>query len=103
MALSSRNAYLTAEDRSQGLALSTVLRAADAAWRGGEQEAAKLVALMQDQFRKFPGIKPDYVEAVDSDSLRPVSSAGAGTILTVAGRVGQTRLLDNHILGRVFA
>lgn len=102
MALSSRNAYLTAEDRSQGLALSAALRAADTAWHGGEQDPARLVALMQDELGRFPGLKPDYVEAVDSDSLAAVSNAGTGTILTVAGRVGQTRLLDNHILGRVF-
>lgn len=103
MALSSRNAYLMPEDRAQGLGLSTALRAADAAWRTGEQDAGRLVSLMGEQIRRFPGLSTDYVAVVDPDRLAPVATAGAGTILTVAGRVGQTRLLDNHILGRVFA
>ena len=103
MALSSRNAYLTPEDRAQALGLSTALRAADTAWRGDEQDGGKLVSLMEEQLRRFPGVVTDYVAAVDPDRLAPVATAGAGTILTVAGRVGQTRLLDNHILGRVFA
>jgi pantoate--beta-alanine ligase len=102
MALSSRNAYLSSEDRAQGLGLSAALRAADIAWRDGEQDAARLVGVMQDQLRQFPGVRPDYVEVVDWDRLTPVTTAGVGTILTVAGRVGQTRLLDNHILGRTF-
>lgn len=103
MALSSRNAYLTPEDRAQGLGLSTALRAADAAWRSGEQDAGTLVSLMGEQIRRFPGLSTDYVAVVDPDRLAPVATAGAGTLLTLAGRVGQTRLLDNHILGRVFA
>ena len=103
MALSSRNAYLTPEDRAQGLGLSTALRAADAAWRNGEQDAGRLVSLMGEQVRRFPGLSTDYVAVVDPDRLAPVATAGAGTILTLAGRVGPTRLLDNHILGRVFA
>jgi pantoate--beta-alanine ligase len=103
MALSSRNAYLTPDDRIQGLGLSTALRAADAAWRNGEQDAGKLLSLMGDVFRRFPGLRTDYAAAVDPDRLAPVALAGEGAILTVAGRVGQTRLLDNHILGRIFA
>lgn len=103
MALSSRNAYLNADERRQGLALSTALRAADAAWRAGEQDAEKLIDVMKAEFERFPAVQPDYIEVVDPDHLVPVTTAGTGTILTVAGRVGRTRLLDNHILGRVFA
>jgi len=100
MALSSRNAYLTPEERQQGLALSTALRAADAAWRGGERDAARLVGLMEQEVRRFPALAPDYIAAVDSERLAPVTVAEPGTILTLAGRIGQTRLLDNHVLGR---
>ncbi len=102
MALSSRNAYLTPEQRQQGLVLSTALRMADAAWQGGERDAGSLVGLMQQEFRRAPAVVPDYVSAVDSEHLAPVTTAEAGTILTVAGRLGQTRLLDSHVLGRVF-
>jgi pantoate--beta-alanine ligase len=102
MALSSRNAYLTPEERQQGLALSSALRSADAAWRGGEREAARLIGVMEQELHRFPAVKPDYVAAVDSARLAPVTVAEAGTILTVAGRIGQTRLIDNHLLGRSF-
>ena len=102
MALSSRNAYLTPEERQQGLALSSALRSADAAWRGGEREATRLIGVMEQELHRFPAVKPDYVAAVDSARLAPVTVAEAGTILTVAGRIGQTRLIDNHLLGRSF-
>jgi pantoate--beta-alanine ligase len=103
LALSSRNAYLSAEDRTQALGLSSALGAADRAWRGGEQDAAVLLRLMEAECRRFPGLAPDYIAVVDPDRLMPVTRAGEGTILTLAGRVGQTRLIDNHILGREFA
>lgn len=103
LALSSRNAYLSPDQRTQGLALSAALRAADRAWQGGESEAATLVRIMEDEVARFPGLAPDYIAAVDPIRLQPVTRAEPGTILTLAGRVGTTRLLDNHILGRVFA
>jgi pantoate--beta-alanine ligase len=103
LALSSRNAYLSPADRAQGLGLSAALRSADRAWQGGEQDAAVLQRIMVEECRRFPGLTPDYIAVVDPDRLLPVSQAGAGTILTLAGRVGSTRLIDNHILGRGFA
>lgn len=103
LALSSRNAYLSPEQRAQGLGLSAALRAADRAWQGGESDAAALVRVMASECARFSELAPDYIEAVDPIRLQPVSRAEPGTILTLAGRVGGTRLLDNHILGRVFA
>lgn len=103
LALSSRNAYLSPEQRAQGLGLSAALRAADRAWQGGERDAAALVRVMAAECARFPGLAPDYIAAVDPVRLLPVARAEAGTILTLAGRVGATRLLDNHILGRAFA
>lgn len=103
LALSSRNAYLSPEQRSQGLGLSAALRAADKAWQGGERDGAALVRVMTSECARFPGLATDYIAAVDPVRLLPVSRAEAGTILTLAGRVGATRLLDNHILGRALA
>lgn len=103
LALSSRNAYLSAEQRAQGLGLSAALRAADRAWQGGEADAGALVRVMEAECARYPGLTPDYIAAVDPVRLQPVRRAEPGTILTLAGRVGTTRLLDNHILGRVFA
>jgi pantothenate synthetase len=54
---------------------------------------------MREQFRMFPGVTVDYIAVVDPDHLEPVHSATRGTIIAVAGRLGTTRLIDNHILG----
>lgn len=102
MALSSRNDYLSSEDRRDGLILSKALRVADAAWRAGERNSTRLAGLLEQQFLAAPAVTLDYVAIVDSQSLEPVAQASAGTIVALAARVGPTRLLDNHILGAEF-
>jgi pantoate--beta-alanine ligase len=102
LALSSRNAYLNPPQRRQALALSTALRTAEMAWRGGEQDAAILEHRMWEQFHTFSGVTVDYIAIVDPDRLQPVKTAVRGTIVAVACHVGPTRLIDNHILGMEF-
>ena len=99
LALSSRNAYLDPEARRQAAALSTALKAADRLWHQGERDTATLARHMMDQFRMFPGVTVDYIALVEPDHMDPVETAARGTIVAVAGRVGPTRLIDNHILG----
>lgn len=102
MALSSRNAYLSSQDRRDGLALNRSLRVVDAAWRTGERNPAALERFMKQQFLASPAVTLDYVAIVDPQSLEPVIEARTGTIIALAARVGPTRLLDNHILGTEF-
>ena len=102
MALSSRNAYLSRQDRSDGLILNRALRSADAAWHAGERNPARLAAILEQQFLAAPAVTLDYVAIVDPHSLEPVMEAEDGTIIALAARVGPTRLLDNHILGTEF-
>ena len=102
VALSSRNAYLTPDQRVEARVLNHALRAADRAWREGGQDAAVLRRLIEGEFGLSPGVQPDYIAIVDPDTLSPVPVAVAGTIIAVAARVGSTRLLDNHILGMDF-
>jgi pantoate--beta-alanine ligase len=102
LALSSRNAYLSAAERAQALGLSAGLRAADRAWRDGERDPARLAEVVRERLRMFPEITPDYIAIVDPERMEPVASAEPGTIVALAGRVGSTRLLDNHILGTEF-
>ncbi len=102
MALSSRNAYLSSQERRDGLILNRALRSADAAWRAGERNPTRLARLLEQQFLAAPAVTLDYVAIVDSQSLEPVADATAGTIIALAARVGPTRLLDNHILGAEF-
>jgi pantoate--beta-alanine ligase len=98
LAMSSRNVYLSPEDRRAALALSLALRTIDNAWRDGERSAAKLAALASDVLQAN-GVVPDYVAIVDPDQLLPAIEVEAGTIVAIAARVGKTRLIDNVILG----
>jgi pantoate--beta-alanine ligase len=102
LALSSRNAYLDPAQREQALALNRALRAADAAWRTGIENPLLIESVMREQFRIFSAVAIDYIAVVDPEWLSPVERATRGTIIAVAGRVGSTRLLDNHILGTEF-
>lgn len=99
LALSSRNAYLSADQRVDASVLSAALRAANAAFKRGETDAERLLDIARAEFARAPGVRPDYIALVDPDHLAPVSLAAAGSILVLAARVGSTRLLDNHILG----
>lgn len=99
LALSSRNAFLSAEERAQALGLSRGLEAARVAWEAGERDAARLEARIRALLEVFPGVAPDYISIVEPDRLEPVDVAERGTVVAIAARVGKTRLIDNLILG----
>jgi pantoate--beta-alanine ligase len=100
LALSSRNVYLSPDDRARALALSRSLREVDLAWRDGERDAAVLTARGRRILSDTQGVAPDYFALVAPGTLEEVSNASAETIVIVAARVGPTRLIDNLILGR---
>jgi pantoate--beta-alanine ligase len=99
LALSSRNAYLSADERGRALAISRGLDAAARSFAAGERHKAEL----ERKARAF--IEPaatsiDYVEARDADTLGPLGDeVGARAVIVVACRVGATRLIDNVVLG----
>jgi pantoate--beta-alanine ligase len=94
LALSSRNAYLSKDDRSRALALSRALfEARDAAARG-ERDAGALRARARERL-VAAGARVDYVEIVHPDSLASVARAEPGSVMLVAAFVGTTRLIDN--------
>jgi pantoate--beta-alanine ligase len=99
LALSSRNVYLSPDDRRRALALSRALRAMQHAWAGGARDADRILAAGRSVLDAEPGVRPDYLALVDPDTLEPVSRASAGSVALVAARVGATRLIDNAILG----
>lgn len=99
LALSSRNVYLSAVQRRDGLALSQALGAVRSAWQDGLTDAAALRQRAEDVFRERPAVVVDYIAIVDPERLEPVMTAIAGTVVAVAARVGSTRLIDNVILG----
>ena len=97
IALSSRNTYLSADERRSALALSRALRVLEQTWRGGEADPTKLQRAGLEALHA-PGVIPEYCALVDED-VQPVSRVTARTVAVVAARVGKTRLLDNVVLG----
>ena len=97
LALSSRNAYLSAEERGRALALSRALFEARDAVAGGAREAAPLLARARARL-EAAGARVDYVELVDPLALTPVARAEPGAVLLLAALVGRTRLIDNLVL-----
>jgi pantoate--beta-alanine ligase len=95
LALSSRNAYLSPEERQAALALSTGLRWAEKAVAAGEREAGRLVAGVRSILETEPLARIDYVEAVDPGTLEPVAEVRGEVLLALAVFIGATRLIDN--------
>lgn len=103
LALSSRNAYLTAEERRAAPALSRGLAAAHDAFHQGVTAAADAVAQVRRVVEQEPLLGLEYVEAVDPNTLAPVNRVAGDTLLALAARVGVTRLIDNIVLGEGLA
>ena len=99
LALSSRNAYLTPAERVQALSLSRAIRRVESLVAQGERHADVLITAAREVFAVEPAVRVDYIALVDWASLQPVDTAAPGTLFAVAARVGNTRLIDNAILG----
>lgn len=99
LAMSSRNAYLSAEQRAAALALRRALSRAEELAHTGEADAGRLVAEMQKVFAAEPRAQLEYAVVVDPVSLQPTARVTAGCVALVAARVGPARLIDNTILG----
>ncbi len=97
LALSSRNRYLTAGERMDALALSRTLRAVEAQAARG-LEVATLLHMLREAMAAAPGVRVDYAEIVDPDTLLPVAELSQGALVAVAAWVGTTRLIDNVLL-----
>ncbi len=99
LAMSSRNRYLSSEDRSRALSLARALDAVANMWTTGERDPVRLAAVGRVLLEEGK-VDVDYLALVHPDTLEPVDEATDGTIVVAAGRVGATRLIDNMILGR---
>ncbi len=99
LAKSSRNTYLSAEDRHAALVLGRCLRRAEELTRAGETDAPMIL----DEMRKVIALEPraqlDYVAIVEPARFLPVHRVAAGCVALVAARIGPTRLIDNLIFG----
>jgi len=98
LALSSRNSYLSPEERARALAISRALRAAENAAAEGETSAEALVAAALVELRKA-GVEPEYVEARSAEDLSPIAELnGRPVLIAVAAQVGRARLIDNLVI-----
>ena len=99
LALSSRNAYLNAEERKSALVLYRSLKCAQELFRTGERNSAKLIAAARQEFAGESNVRLDYFEIVNPDSLEPVLDTSSPSLAAVAAYVGITRLIDNIVFG----
>jgi pantoate--beta-alanine ligase len=98
LALSSRNQYLSAEERGQALALRRALLAMEREIAGGERESAALIQAGMAVLQGTDGVRVDYFAVVDAESLLPIQTVQTGTLVAVAAYVGKTRLIDNFLV-----
>jgi pantoate--beta-alanine ligase len=98
LAMSSRNAYLSAVDRKVAAVLSRALELAKREIEGGERDLMRLVAAVREEIDAEPGVAIDYVDIVDADSLEPAVTLRKPAYILLAARVGKTRLIDNALI-----
>ena len=95
LARSSRNAYLTTEDRAAATVLWKALSAAADAIGAGERDAAAIQALAESTIRSEPRVRLDYAELVDAHTMDPATRLDGDLVLAVAAFVARARLIDN--------
>jgi pantoate--beta-alanine ligase len=98
LAMSSRNVYLSAEERAHALVLSHSLREAERAVAAGEREAEVVRHHIRTMIASETGVELDYVSVADDETLDEVETIDGPALLLVAARVGRTRLIDNVAL-----
>jgi len=98
LALSSRNAYLTADERRAATVLHRALTTAQQEIVRGERDAARLIASLRRVMESEPLASVDYVEIVDADTLEPVVNLRRACLVLLAVFLGRTRLIDNMLV-----
>jgi len=99
LAMSSRNTYLSPEERKQAIALYEALKKAEELYKKGEKSADRIKMEMKKVFNNYPLVQPQYIEVVDAENLAPVKEIKGKTLVAVAAFAGSARLIDNILLG----
>jgi pantoate--beta-alanine ligase len=100
LAMSSRNAYLNAEDRKNATVLIRSLRAAADAYDSGERDASRIEGAGLEVFHAVQVGALDYLGVVELKSLERVPTVSSDSAVMIAARIGNTRLIDNLLLGK---
>lgn len=99
LAMSSRNVYLSRDERCDALCLRKALDIAEHMFDEGQRDTTKILAEIRGFLELVEGADVDYVEAVDPDTMQPVSRIDRPTMFALAVKIGDTRLIDNTIVG----
>jgi pantoate--beta-alanine ligase len=99
LAMSSRNAYLSAAERRSALCLSRAITLARERYAAGERDAAVLFSAARELIMAEPAASIDYLELRDSTTLETVTTVSKTTLMALAVKIGSTRLIDNTVLG----
>jgi len=99
LAMSSRNAYLSVQERKSALVLHRSLMRVQDMFARGERNAERLIALARKEFNSESIVRLDYFEIVDPDTLEPTPCINGRSLVAVAAFLGKTRLIDNVVLG----
>ena len=97
LAKSSRNTYLSAEERQAALILSKSLKKGKEAIEAGEKNAKKIIEIIKTNLETEPLARVDYVEVVDFENIQRVDTISGETLVAIAVYIGKTRLIDNFI------
>ncbi len=98
LAYSSRNHYLTPEEKEQATVLSRALKQAEKIFQSGERQGISLLNAVKEEFAAVPEAQLEYVELVHPKTLKPLEQVEEAGLLAIAARLGSTRLIDNFIL-----
>lgn len=97
LAKSSRNTYLSAEERKAALVLSRSIFLGKQMVENGEQDCKKIIAAMREEIEKEPLAKIDYVKIVNLDTVQQIDKISGDVLAAIAVYIGKTRLIDNFI------
>lgn len=98
LAMSSRNAFLSGEERRAAAVLHRALQTAEAAIAGGERRGDEVRRVLRGVVEGEPLARLEYAEVVDAESFQPVAAIAGRVVLPIAARFGRTRLIDNFQL-----
>jgi pantoate--beta-alanine ligase len=98
LAMSSRNIYLSTDERKDAIVLNQALKKAEALIKSGERDPKKIVKIMEEMIGAVPAVKIDYAAMVDTKDLKKVKTISGEVLIALAAFIGKTRLIDNVIV-----
>jgi pantoate--beta-alanine ligase len=98
LALSSRNSYLTSEERKAAPVLYQALKLAESLTKAGERNPTRVIEAMRAKIEALPNLRIEYISIVDTKNLQEVKSLNNEVLIALAVWFGQARLIDNLIL-----